>query len=496
MSASEATALDAGRLRERLDCGLLSSCTLTRACLDRVEQIDGALHAFLRVNPRAEEEAAAADARIAGGDAGPLTGIPIALKDNLNTAGLRTTCGSAMLERFVPRTDATVVRRIRTAGAVVLGKTNMDEFGMGSSTERSAFGITRNPWDRTRVPGGSSGGSAVAVAARFTPLALGSDTGGSVRQPAAFCGVVGLKPTYGRVSRSGLVAFGSSLDQVGPLARTVRDAATLLAVIAGPDEDDMTSAEVAVEDYVGACDAGVEGLRVGLPGEYLDGGIDAQVGEAVRSAAARLERLGARVEPVKLRRDRDAVPAYYLVANAEASSNLARYDAVRYGRRTMLEDDPHGMVRASRGAAFGPEVQRRIMLGTFALSAGYHDAFYGKAQRARARLRDELAGLFRGGLDLLLGPATPGVPFRLGEMLDRPLEMYRQDVFTTAASLAGLPALVLPVARSREGLPLAAQLTAPAFGECSLFRAAAALEAGFTLPAPPLPPAGAGETTP
>jgi aspartyl-tRNA(Asn)/glutamyl-tRNA(Gln) amidotransferase subunit A len=485
------TALGVGELRERLDSGRLGAVELTRACLERVRAADGALHAFLRLNPRAEEEAARADARIAAGKAAPLTGIPVAVKDNIGTAGLATTCGSAMLDGFEPPTDATAVRRLRDQGAVVLGKTNMDEFGMGSSTERSAFGPTRNPWDRERVPGGSSGGSAVAVAARMAPAALGSDTGGSVRQPAAFCGVVGVKPTYGRVSRSGLVAFGSSLDQVGPLARSVRDAATLLEAIAGVDEADMTSADSPVDDYAAACGLGVSGLRVGLLERYLGQGVDPQIAAAVRGAAERLEREGARVEALQetgrgeRRADRWAVPAYYLLANAEASSNLARYDAVRYGRRSVPADRSADVVEASRSATLGPEVQRRIMLGTFALSAGYHDAFYGKAQQARAALREELLALFRGGIDLLLGPVTPGLPFRIGELLENPLDMYRQDVFTTSASLAGLPALSLPVAASAEGLPVGAQLTAAPFAERTLFRAAATLEPGCSLPPPP-----------
>jgi aspartyl-tRNA(Asn)/glutamyl-tRNA(Gln) amidotransferase subunit A len=476
--------LSAGELLDRLGARETSSLEVTRDCLARIDALDGELKAFVRTNPRVEDEAAASDARRAKGRAGSLEGLPVALKDNLDTAGLETNCASSILEGFVPLEDATAVARLRAAGAVVLGKTNLDEFAMGSSTEHSNRGPTRNPWDPTRVPGGSSGGSAAAVAARMAPVALGSDTGGSVRQPAAFCGVVGLKPTYGRVSRYGLVAFGSSLDQIGPLTRRVRDAARLLETIAGADPRDATCSGAPTGDYVGSCEHEAAGLRVGLPREYFDDGLDAEVARAVRSAAEELARQGARVEEVSLPHTRFSIPTYYLVATAEASSNLARYDGVRYGRREPGADPLQGMYRRSRAAGFGPEVKRRIMLGTYALSAGYHDRFYGTAQRARTLLRRDFAEVFASGVDLLLTPATPTAAFRLGEKADDPLQMYLSDVYTTTANLVGIPGLCIPAGCTPDGLPVGCQLLAPHFEEARLFRAAAALERAFPVEAP------------
>jgi aspartyl-tRNA(Asn)/glutamyl-tRNA(Gln) amidotransferase subunit A len=473
---SELSALPAGELWARLRDGEVSAVEATRACLARIEAVDPGIGAFLSLNPRAEDDARALDERRTGGDATDLAGLPIAIKDNISTQDLATTCGSRILEGFVPLRDATAVARLRAAGAVILGKTNLDEFGMGSSTESSAFGPTRNPWDPERVPGGSSGGSAAAVAAGMTPLALGSDTGGSVRQPAAFCGVAGLKPTYGRVSRLGLVAFGSSLDQIGPFGRRVADVARVLAVIAGADLRDATSSDVATEDYLSACERGVTGLRVGIPREYFDEGLDPEIRAAVMEAAARLEGAGAAIDEVRLPLTRFAVPTYYLVATAEASSNLARYDGVRYGRRSGAGGGLQSMYRATRGSGFGDEVKRRIMLGTYALSTGYYDAYYGKAQRARTLLRREFDGVFGGGVEVLLTPTTPTPAFRLGEKIDDPLAMYLSDVFTTTANLAGLPALSVPVGRSTGGLPIGAQLLGPAFAEASLLRAGAAIE--------------------
>ena len=482
---SELTALGTGELRRRLAAGRVSSREITAACLGRIEKLDGELNAFLRINPRAEREADEADRRLAEGRGGPLTGIPVAVKDNLNTAGLETTCASKILDGFVPLRDATAVARLREAGVVILGKTNMDEFAMGSSTENSAYGATRNPWDRERVPGGSSGGSAVAVAAGMAPLALGSDTGGSIRQPAALCGVVGLKPTYGRVSRSGLVAFGSSLDQIGPLSREVADAARLLQVIAGADPRDSTSVDQPLADYAAACERGVDGMRIGMPPEYVDEGLDPEIASAVRSAARELERQGASVEQISLPHTRYSIPTYYLLATAEASSNLARYDAVRYGRRADGAGRLGEMYRESRGQGFGPEVKRRIMLGTYALSAGYYDQFYGTAQRARTLLRQDFLDVFAGGIELLLTPATPTTAFRLGEKTQDPLEMYLQDVYTATANLAGLPGICLPVGKSDAGLPIGCQLIAPPFAEEELFRAGAALERAFPVELPP-----------
>ncbi len=477
--------MSVGQLRGLLDDGSLTSVRLTEALLDRIGRVDRGIGAFLRVNPRAEEEAVAADRRIAAGENGPLLGIPVAIKDNLCTADLATTCGSRILEGFLPLEDCTAVARLRAAGALVLGKTNMDEFGMGSSTENSAFAPTRNPWDTGRVPGGSSGGSAAAVAARLAPLALGSDTGGSVRQPAAFCGVVGVKPTYGRVSRSGLVAFGSSLDQIGPLGRDVSDCARLLSVIAGPDPRDSTSARQPVGDYVGACSRGVEGLRVGMPREYFGEGLSPEIETAVRAAAESLERAGARIEEVSLPHTCYAIPTYYLVATAEASSNLARYDGVRFGRRSRDCEDLAAMYRRSRTEGFGAEVKRRVMLGTYALSAGYYDEFYGKASRVRTLLRGDFLDLFSGGVDALLTPVTPTTAFAFDDKMDDPLAMYLSDVFTVTASLSGLPALAIPVGISNGGLPLGAQLIGPDFDEATLFRAAGVIEQAFPTQAPP-----------
>ncbi len=477
--------MSAGQLRERLDDGSLTSTGLTGALLDRIARVDGEIGAFLRVNPRAEEEAGAADRRIADGETGPLLGIPVAIKDNLCTADLATSCGSRILEGFLPLEDCTAVSRLRAAGAVVLGKTNMDEFGMGSSTENSAFAPTRNPWDTRRVPGGSSGGSAAAVSARLAPLALGSDTGGSVRQPAAFCGVVGIKPTYGRVSRSGLVAFGSSLDQIGPLSQDVSDCARLLSVISGPDDRDSTSARQPVGEYVAACSRGVEGLRIGMPGEYFGEGLSPEIESAVHAAAESLERAGARIEQVSLPHTRYAIPTYYLVATAEASSNLARYDGVRFGRRGRDCEDLPAMYRRSRTDGFGDEVKRRVMLGTYALSAGYYDEFYGKASRVRTLLRGDFLDLFSGGIDALLTPVTPTTAFAFDAKMDDPLAMYLSDVFTVTASLAGLPALSVPVGISQGGLPMGAQLIGRDFDEETLFRAAGVVEQAFATHPPP-----------
>jgi len=453
-----------------------SALEVTRAHLARIAAVDGDLHAVLRTNPNAEDEARAQDQLRQAGSAGPLSGIPIAVKDNLATKGIETTCGSRILEGFVPLRDATVVARMRAAGAVLLCKTNLDEFAMGSSTENSAYGPTKNPWDRARVPGGSSGGSAAAVAAGLAPLALGSDTGGSVRQPAAFCGLAGLKPTYGRVSRLGLVAFGSSLDQVGPLTRTVGDCALALEALAGNDPLDSTSSTHPVDRYSETAASGVHGLTIGIPQEFFGAGLDPEIDAAVRSAAAALERDGARLRSVSLPHAHFSVPVYYLVATAEASSNLARYDGVRYGRRARQAPRLRDMYEATRGEGFGNEVKRRIMLGTFALSAGYADAFYGKALRVRTLLLRDFTDLFASGVDLVLCPTTPTPAFRLGEKTHDPLAMYLSDVYTVLANLAGLPAISVPCGISKDRLPIGAQVVGPAFGESLVLRAATAIE--------------------
>jgi aspartyl-tRNA(Asn)/glutamyl-tRNA(Gln) amidotransferase subunit A len=476
---SDPTGLDAARLHGLLARREIGCRDLLSAFLERIGRVDRKLNACLRINPDAERQADEADGEYAAGRGGPLTGIPIAVKDNICTAGIETSCGSKSLAGYLPPRDATAVARLRAAGAIILCKTNMDEFGMGSSTENSAFGPTRNPWDTERVAGGSSGGSAAAVAARMAPLALGSDTGGSIRQPAAFCGVYGLKPTYGRVSRFGLVAYGSSLDQIGPMAGTATDAAALLQCISGADPNDMTAAAEAaeeIEDYPAACSKGVRGMTIGIPMEFFEEPLDPEIASAVHSAAARLRELGGSTREVSIPHARYALPAYYLAATSEASSNLARYDGVRYGLRAAGVRDLLDMYRRSRSAGFGEEVKRRIMLGTYALSAGYREAFYEKAQRLRAMLRESFAGLFAEGVDLLLTPTTPTTAFKLGEKTADPLAMYLSDIYTVTANLTGLPALSFPLDLSGSGLPIGGQLIAPPFKEALLLRAAASLE--------------------
>ena len=435
------------------------------------------LHAFNLV--MADEARAAADEvdrRLAGGDdPGPLAGVPVALKDNLCTRGLPTTCSSRVLEGWRPPYDATAVRRLAAAGAVAVGKTNLDEFAMGSSTENSAFGPTRNPHDPSRVPGGSSGGSAAAVAAGFAPVALGSDTGGSIRQPAAFCGVVGVKPTYGLVSRYGLVAFASSLDQIGPFAATVADAAALLEVIAGHDPADSTSIAAPAPRPVEHLDDGVEGLRVGVVPELMGEGIAPDVAARVRAAADALAEAGAVVQEVAVPAATYGLSAYYLIAPAEASSNLSRYDGVRYGLRVDAPSTAD-MNAATRTAGFGAEVKRRIMLGTYALSAGYYDAYYGKAQQVRTLILRDFAAAYA-QVDVLLAPTTPTTAFPLGEKVSDPLSMYLSDVCTIPSNLAGHPAMSVPFGSGADGLPVGVQVLAPALAEVPMFRAAAVLEA-------------------
>jgi len=454
-----------------LRAGEFSAVELAGELLARIERGGERLNAFITVSAeRALEQAAAADRRLAAGQAGPLTGIPLAHKDIFCTAGLPTTCGSRMLERFVAPYDATVVERAAAAGTVLLGKTNMDEFAMGSSSETSHFGPVRNPWDLERVPGGSSGGSAAAVSARLVPLATGTDTGGSIRQPAALTGVTGLKPTYGRVSRYGMIAFASSLDQGGVLARDAEDAAWLLGAIAGFDERDSTSVERPVEDYAGALEEGIEGLRIGVVREHLGDGVEPGVAAAVEAAIGELERLGARVREVSLASTPLTIPAYYVVAPAEASSNLARYDGVRFGHRCAEPRDLDDLYERSRSEGFGAEVKRRIMVGTYVLSAGYYDAYYLKAQRVRRLIQRDYQAAFA-EVDLLAGPTTPGTAFRLGEKSADPITMYLCDIFTTGVNLAGLPAVSLPAGFSG-GLPVGLQLVGSYFSEALLLRVA------------------------
>lgn len=463
-------------LRESVACGQVSAVELVRLFLGRIEKHDGRLNAFLHLCPeRALAEAAAVDrARAAGEPLGPLAGVPVAIKDNLCTRGIPTTCASKMLAGYTPPYDAHVVEKLRSAGAVLLGKLNLDEFAMGSSTENSAFGPTRNPWDLERTPGGSSGGPAAAVAACLSAVALGSDTGGSVRQPASFCGVTAIKPTYGRVSRYGLVAFASSLDQVGPLGRSVRDAARMLSVVAGHDPRDATSVATATEPYEDECGKAVRGMRVGVVQEGLGQGCDSDVTGALAKAVDTLRTLGCEPVEISLPHLRYAVSTYYIVAPAEASSNLARFDGVRYGLRVRGGDliDTYGKTRA---AGFGPEVKRRIMLGTYALSAGYYDAFYLKAQKVRTLIWQDYQAAFA-KCDVLVSPTAPTPAFLLGEKLSDPLAMYLQDIFTLPISLAGIPAVSVPCGFSGQGLPIGMQVCAPAFMEGRLVRIAHAFE--------------------
>jgi aspartyl-tRNA(Asn)/glutamyl-tRNA(Gln) amidotransferase subunit A len=463
--------------REQLRTGGVSSVELTEAMLERVVALDNRINAYLTLTPEASLEAAReADRRLAAGDEAPLLGIPIAVKDIIHIEGVPTTCGSRILEEYIPTYDATVVEKLRAAGAVLMGKTNTDEFAMGSSTENSAYVTTRNPWDLERVPGGSSGGSAAAVAAGMAYGALGSDTGGSVRQPAALCGVVGVKPTYGRVSRYGLVAFASSLDQIGVFGRTVADSAILLTAIAGHDPCDSTSLQVPVPDYAAlpAGETDLTGVRVGVPQEYFAAGTEPAVESAVREAIAQLEALGATAVAISLPHTEYALPVYYLIAPAEASANLARYDGIRYGARTAGKDlwDTY---EKTRGQHLGPEVIRRIMLGTYALSAGYYDAYYLKAQKARTLIKRDFDEAFR-EVDVIVTPTTPGTAFKIGEIADDPLAMYLQDILTLAMNLAGICGLSLPCGFDDGGLPIGLQVMGPALGEPAVFRVAHAYE--------------------
>ena len=463
-----------------LHAAYTSGTTTARAEAERrlalVEQLNPKLNAFLTVT--AERALAAADAsdarRAAGAPALPLDGIPVALKDNLVVTGVRTTCGSRILGNYVPPYTATAVERLEAAGAVILGKTNCDEFAMGSSNENSAFGPVYNPRDTTRVPGGSSGGSAASVAAGIAVVALGSDTGGSIRQPASLCGVVGMKPTYGRVSRYGLVAFGSSLDQIGPFANTVSDTARVLGVIAGRDPRDSTSSEAPVPDYLDGIDGDVRGIRIGVPGEFFGEGLDAGTRDRVMESVERLRVAGCDIVDVSLPHMKYSTATYYIVATAEASSNLARFDGVRYGFRAEESDELRAMYMRTRDQGFGAEVKRRIMLGTYVLSSGYYDAYYDKALRVRTLIERDFASAF-GRCDVIATPASPTVAFPLGAKTEDPLQMYLSDVYTITANLAGVPGISVPCGLS-DGLPVGLQLLAPHFGEARMLHVARAVE--------------------
>ncbi len=452
-----------------------SSVELTESLLQRITDVDGRLSSYITVTAgAARQQAETADRLIAAGESGPLTGIPMQVKDLLCTSGVPTTCGSRMLAEYVPVYDATVVARLREQGAVLLGKGNMDEFGMGSSTENSAFFPTRNPWDVEKVPGGSSGGSAAAVAAGAATFALGTDTGGSIRQPASFCGITGLKPTYGRVSRYGLVAYASSLDQAGPLARDAADCALILQAIAGHDRYDATSLPDPVPEYAAGLNGDISGLRLGVPSEYFAEGMDTGVRSAVTSAIETLSGLGAEVREVSLPTTEYALACYYIIAPSECSANLARYDGVKYGYSHMGDGDMWEAMERTRQYGFGPEVKRRIMLGAFALSSGYYDAYYHKAQQVRTLIRQDFARAFE-DVDALVGPVSPVVAFPIGERSDDPVRMYLVDVYTLPVNIAGLPAMSVPCGFS-DGMPVGLQLIGPHLAEGSLLNIAHAYQ--------------------
>ncbi|MBT5372600.1 MAG: Asp-tRNA(Asn)/Glu-tRNA(Gln) amidotransferase subunit GatA [Gammaproteobacteria bacterium] len=449
----------------------ISSVELTQYYLDRIERLDGGLNSFISVTQEvALKQAAAADQKIAAGTAGPLTGLPMAHKDIFCTQGVRTSCGSKMLDNFIAPYNATVVEQVSNAGMVMLGKTNMDEFAMGSSNETSYYGAVSNPWDTDYVPGGSSGGSAAAVAARLTPIATGTDTGGSIRQPAALCGITGLKPTYGRVSRWGMIAFASSLDQGGPMAQSAEDAALLLNEMAGFDPKDSTSIERDVPDYSANLNDSLKGVKIGIPREYFSEGLEGGVENVVQDAITEYRKMGAEVVDIDLPNTNLAVPTYYVVAPAECSSNLSRYDGVRYGHRCDDPKDLEDLYKRSRGEGFGDEVKRRIMIGAYTLSAGYYDAYYLKAQRLRRLISEDFSNAFS-KVDVIMGPVTPNTAFRKGEKADDPVSMYLSDIYTIAVNLAGLPGMSIPAGFS-DNMPVGLQLIGNHFDESKLLNLA------------------------
>ncbi len=482
MNEVDTQALTIPQLRAAIASGETSARTVTQQCFQTIGKRDPDIHAFLSLaEERAMVQAARIDGMAAAGDTlPPLAGIPIGIKDALMVAGLPATAGSRVLENHIAAYTATSVQRLEDAGAVILGKLNCDEFAMGSSNENSAFGPTRNPHALDHVPGGSSGGSAAAVAAGMAVASLGTDTGGSIRQPASFCGVVGLLPTYGRISRYGLIAFASSLDRVGPFTNTVRDAASVLGVMAGSDAMDATCSQLPVPDYSAllAKEEGVSGLRIGVPAEYFADGLDLEVREAVERAIDGLREAGAEIKQISLPHTRYAVPAYYLIATAEASSNLARFDGVRYGYRAPHSASLAGMYRESRDGGFGAEVKRRILLGTYALSAGYYDAYYKKAQQVRRLLAQDFLSVFDSEVDAIVTPVAPTPAFKLGEKTDDPLAMYLADIYTVTASLAGICGLSIPAGFSKTGLPIGVQVLGKHFDEVTVFRVGEAIERG------------------
>ena len=474
MSILDMTALELGK---RIQSGDITAVQAAEASLARIKAVEPSIHAYVTVNEeKTMEQAGKVQAEIeAGRLSGPLAGVPVAIKDNMCTEGMRTTCSSRILENFIPAYTAQAVANLEQAGAVILGKTNMDEFAMGSTTETSAFGVTRNPWNPEHAPGGSSGGSCAAVAAGECFYALGSDTGGSIRQPSSFCGVTGIKPTYGTVSRYGLIAYGSSLDQIGPVAKDVSDCAAVLEVLASHDPKDSTSMERSDCDFTAALSEDVRGMRIGIPESYFGQGLDQEVKDAVLEAARVLGEKGAIVETFDLKLVEYAIPAYYVIASAEASSNLSRFDGVKYGYRAPEYEGLHSMYKKSRSLGFGPEVKRRIMLGSFVLSSGYYDAYYLKALRTKALIKKEFNRAFA-SYDVILAPAAPATAPRLGQSLGDPLKMYLGDIYTISVNLAGLPGISLPCGLDSKGLPIGLQLIGDCFKEKSIIRAAYAYE--------------------
>jgi aspartyl-tRNA(Asn)/glutamyl-tRNA(Gln) amidotransferase subunit A len=476
---------DAYEIQNAVNAGEVSAREVAAGALKRIENVDSRLGVFLTIEPprvlaRADEIDRAVKERKL-----PLAGVPIAIKDNICTRSLRTTCGSRILENYIPPYNATVIERLERAGAVVVGKANCDEFAMGSSTENSAYWVTRNPYDLERVSGGSSGGSAVAVAAEMTPVALGSETGGSVRQPASFCNVVGLKPTYGRISRYGLVAFASSLDCIAPIAHKPRDIALVLAQIAGRDERDSTSAPVPVVDYLSELNQPVRGMRLGIPREFFGEGLDPEVRSIIEAGIRNADSLGCELLDISLPHTEYAIAVYYIIAPAEASSNLARYDGVKYGYRIPAPSDLLDMYQRTRSVGFGPEVKRRIMIGTYALSSGYYEAYYGRAMKVRTLIKRDYDRAFE-KVDALLSPVSPTPAFKIGEKISDPLSMYLSDIYTVTANLAGIPSLSLPCGFTESGLPVGLQVLANQFQEGLLLRFAEAYTQAFSVSAPPL----------
>lgn len=483
MQITEFTAMELGK---KIKAGEIGVSEAAKASLDQIKKEEKTIHAFLTVDEETVlKQAEEVEEGIrAGRFKGPLAGVPIAVKDNICTRGMHTTCASKILENFVPFYDAGAVKQLKDAGLIILGKTNMDEFAMGSTTETSAYGVTRNPWDPSHVPGGSSGGSCAAVAAGESFLALGSDTGGSIRQPSSYCGVTGIKPTYGTVSRFGLIAYASSLDQIGPIGKTTEDCAALLEVIASHDKKDSTSVKRQDTDFTSALSEDAKSLRIGIPREYLAEGLDSDVKQAVEQAASYFKELKATVEPFDLGLMEYTIPAYYVIASAEASSNLERFDGVKYGYRARNYEDLHDMYKKSRSEGFGPEVKRRIMLGSFVLSSGYYDAYYLKALKVRAKIKQAFSEAFA-RYDIILGPAAPTAAPKIGASLRDPMKMYLSDIYTVAVNLAGLPGLTVPCTINKEGLPVGVQLIGDCFAEKKLFCAGAGLEkvrGAFPLP--------------